>query len=309
MKGTDVIISECSPSDAGRLAEAYNAQVVEIPYDDHPVDPQTLVDALSLSDFYGPGKKPFDFSDSRIFASDNGGDANGFIHVGTIPGDDGSGERRGLIRYLCFPRNRRDVGQALLDSAHEYLSPLASAHHRAFDFLYSCMSAPFLKSPWEHVYALLGSNGYEQVGPGHAVMVLRDYNISQPTLPRDDIDVQVSDVSHFPDHVNYGNLPTVAVRLFRGDEKIGSTEAVPHFLPHWDPELQDTCETLTIGVNEEERGRGFGRYLMERSLYEMQRAGCQHAYLLTGNNNYTAISLYASLGYRTCYRLIEMTRL
>ena len=309
MKGTHVIISEWSPSDSGRLAEAYNAQAVEIPYDDYPVDPETLVDALSLSNSYGPGNKACDFSDGRIFVSENGGDPNGFIHVGTIPGDGDSGERHSLVRYLCFPRDRRDVGQALLDRAHEYLNPLASAHHRAFDFLYSCMSAPFLKSPWEHVYALLGSNGYESVGPGEAVMVLRDYKMPEPALPHHDIDVQVSDVTHFPDHVNYGNLPTVAVRLFRGDEKIGSVEAVPHFLPHWDPELQHTCETLTIGVNEAERGRGFGRYLMERSLYEMQRAGCQHAYLRTGNNNYTALSLYASLGYRTCYRLIEMTRL
>ena len=63
-----------------------------------------------------------------------------------------------------------------------------------------------------------------------------------------------------------------------------------------------------MSVETTERGRGFGRYLMERSLYEMQRAGCQHAYLRTHNDNYTALSLYASLGYRTCYRLIEMTR-
>ena len=65
---------------------------------------------------------------------------------------------------------------------------------------------------------------------------------------------------------------------------------------------------MGIDVNETERGRGFGRYLMKRALYEMQRAGCQHAILGTERDNYIAISLYASLGYRTCYWFCEMTR-
>ncbi|MBQ36284.1 MAG: hypothetical protein CME04_07830 [Gemmatimonadaceae bacterium] len=168
----------------------------------------------------------------------------------------------------------------MLDSAHEYLNPLATTH-RAFDarFLYSCMSAPSLKSPWEHVYALLGSNGYEPVGPGVVMMVLRDYRMSAPPRTYHDIDVQVSEDTYFPDKPSHGDLPTVAIRLFRGDKEIGGTEARPHYLPHWDPELQYTCNTLGIGVGEAERGRGFGRYLMERSLYEMQKAGCKHAIL------------------------------
>lgn len=294
-------ISEWNPSDSGRLTAAYNAQAVEIPYDDYPVDPETLVDALSLPN-------P-DFSDGRLFVSEDGGDPKGFIHVGTIPGDGDSGERHGLVRYLCFPRDRRDIGQALLDSAHEYLNPLASTC-RAFDhrYPYSCMSHPCLKSPWEHVYALLGSNGYEQVEPWVHVMDLRDYKMPEPALPYHGIDVQVNDETHFPDHTNYGDLPTVAVRLFRGDKWIGATEAQPHYLPHWDRELQYTCITLGIDVNETERGRGFGRYLMKRSLYEMQRAGCQHAILGTNQDNYIALSLYASLGYRTCYWFCELIR-
>ena len=86
-KGSPMNIAEWDPSDSGRLTEAYNAQAVEIPYDDYPVDPETLVDALSLSnsDFS-------DFSDGRIFVSENGGDPKGFIHVGTIPGDGDSGK-------------------------------------------------------------------------------------------------------------------------------------------------------------------------------------------------------------------------
>jgi len=216
-------ISEWKPSDSGRLTEAYNAQAVEIPYDDYPVDPETLVAALSLPN-------P-DFSDGRLFVSEDGGDPKGFIHVGTIPDRGDSGKRESLIRYLCFPRDRRDIGQVLLDSAHEYLNPLASTC-RVFDhrFAYTCMSRPCLKSRWEHIYALLGSNGYEQIGPGVLVMDLRDYKMPEPTLPYHDIDVQVSDDTHFPDHTNYGDLPTIAVRLFRGDKWIGATEAQPHYL-------------------------------------------------------------------------------
>ena len=296
-------ISEWDPSNAGRLTKAYNAQAVEIPYDDYPVDPETLVDALSLPN-------P-DFSDGRLFVSEHGGGPKGFIHVGNLPGDGDSEERQGLIRYLCFPRDRRDVGQALLDSAHEYLGPLASSC-RAFDhrFAYSCMSHPCLKSPWEHVHALLGSNGYESAGGtgGVLVMVLRDYEMPKPALPYHDVDVRVGDDPLLPDLISHGDLPTVAVQLFRGDKWLGGNETRPHYLPHWDRELQYTCMTTGMGVTDTERGRGFGRYLMERSLYEMQRAGCQHAILGTDHDNYTALSLYASLGYRTCYRFFEMTR-
>jgi len=47
---------------------------------------------------------------------------------------------------------------------------------------------------------------------------------------------------------------------------------------------------------------------MERHLYEMQRAGCRHAILGVSQGNCTALSLYASLGFRTCYTFTEMSR-
>ena len=245
-------ISEWKPSDSEQLAEAYNVQAAEIPYD-YPVDHETFVDAFS--------RPNPDFSDGRLLVSEQHGHPQGFIHVGTVPSDGDSGERDGLIRHLCFPRDRRDVGQALLERAYEHLGPLASTC-QAFNyrFGYTCTWYSHLKSPWEHVYALLGSNGYEIIGGWGLIMVLRDYEMPKPVLPDRSIEVHVSDDPVFPHLTSHGDLPTVVVRLFRGENLIGGNETRPYYLPHWDETQQDTCCTIGMGVNQAERGRGLGRY-------------------------------------------------
>ena len=296
----DTSVTEWHPSECQQLVEVYNAQAAEIPYE-YPVDPETFVEAYSRPD---PN-----FADGRLFACQEHGTPLGLVHVGTIPREDGRDERTGLIRHLCFPRNRRDVGGKLLECAHEYLRPLASTG-QAFNYGYgyACTWYNHLKSPWEHIYALLGTSGYVVDGGWALIMVLRDYEMSEPALPDTSIDVEVSEDPIFPGLTTHGDIPTVAVRLFRSGERIGGNEARPYYLPHWDRALQDTCCTMGMGVNEAERGRGLGRYLMERTLYEMQGHGCRHALLDVDSQNYRALTLYASMGYRTCYQVCQMTR-
>ena len=76
----------------------------------------------------------------------------------------------------------------------------------------------------------------------------------------------------------------------------------------WVDESEDTCFTRAIEVKESERGRGIGRYLMGRSLFEMQKYGCRHAILNTQSTNFPALMLYVSMGYRIVYRMCNMLK-
>ena len=166
-----------------------------------------------------------------------------------------------------------------------------------------------MKSPWEHIYGLLSDNGYEIDGGWGLVAVWSDYEVTEPDLPYRELEVQVDDKPIFPHLNSYGDLPTVVVRLFRNGEPVGSNETRPYFLPHCDKARQNMCYTVGMGVNETERRRGLGRYLMERSLYEMQRLGCRHAILDVDPENSPALMLYTSMGYRTSYRICHLPRL
>ena len=57
-----------------------------------------------------------------------------------------------------------------------------------------------------------------------------------------------------------------------------------------------------------EQRKGIGRYIMERSLYEMQQSGCRHAILGVASDNYPALMLYTSMGYRTIYSVFQMSK-
>ena len=295
-------------SESAPLAELYNVHAAEIPYE-YPVDQDSFVEAIAR-----PNET---LKEEVLLVAVETGQPKGYIHAGIIPNNDSSDEKIGLIRFLAFPRTRRAIGQTLLDHAHEYLRTLGVSTFQAFNygFGYPCTWFGHLKSPWEHIYALLGSNGYhvnelpELKKPGWTqIMVWRDFELSEPVLSDKGIEVQVDNTPIFPGLPSYGDLPTVAVRVFRDEELVGGHEMRPYYLPQWNQASQNTCCTSGIGVNEKERGRGIGRYLMERSLFEMQRLGCHHAILDVDPGNFTALLLYASMGYRTIYSVCQMSK-
>lgn len=57
-----------------------------------------------------------------------------------------------------------------------------------------------------------------------------------------------------------------------------------------------------FGVGQEQRGRGFGKYLLELSLWEMRQLGYTTATFHVLADNYTAQLLYLGLGFRTLFR-------
>ena len=292
-------IEKWSLAESAPLADLYNAHAVEVPYE-HPVSPENLVLSITRPT---PGLR-----EEALWVAVEAGQPKGYVHVGVVAEGE-SPATTGLIRFLAFPRSNRRMGQALLDQAHAYLGDRGVANYRAFGyrFGYPCTWFDQLKSPWEHLYALLGNNGYGVEGQWALVAVWPDFQVLAPALP-DGLEVRVDDTPIFPHLTSYGDLPTVVVRLFRDGQQVGGNETRPDYLPQWEQCPQDMCYTTGMGVNEAERGRGLGRYLMERSLFEMQRLGCRHAILDVDPTNFPALALYASMGYRTVYRVGQMSK-
>ena len=139
-------------------------------------------------------------------------------------------------------------------------------------------------------------------------MVWRDMDLAEPTFRIPEMQAEVGGAPFFPDEPNHGSAPRVTVRVLRDGELVGGTEAMVWHVPHWHANPQDVCVTLGIGVDENEHRRGIGRYLMERSLFEMRKAGCKHALLGVLESNQPAIALYESMGYRTVYSECSMSR-
>ncbi len=61
--------------------------------------------------------------------------------------------------------------------------------------------------------------------------------------------------------------------------------------------VADEAEILTIAVRPGERGRGYGRMLMDEALRRLHRAGASHCFLEVDQANAPAVSLYRSLGF------------
>jgi GNAT superfamily N-acetyltransferase len=52
-----------------------------------------------------------------------------------------------------------------------------------------------------------------------------------------------------------------------------------------------------VGVDPNERGKGYGRQIMLFGLWQLRKSGCKEAYLRVHSKNSPAISLYESLGF------------
>ena len=284
-------------ADFGQVAELFNELEADVPYS-RPVDSESFCSTIT---------EPIDDLDQEfLLLATEAGQPRGYVHAGLIRGEEDP--PRGVIRSLAFPRDRRQIGQALLDSMHRNLAELGASRYQALTgkFGYRCTWYASLKSPWEHVYALLGGNGYRIAGQLGLVCIWPDYEISEPTLPDPEVEVEIADAPIYPNTKNYGDAPMVSVRAWRKGKSVGTCESRTYYLPCWGRAAQDVCYTGGMLVDEGERGRGLGRYLMQRGLYEMRRHGHRHALIDLQGDNYQALMLYQSLGYRVAYTLCHM---
>jgi len=185
----------------------------------------------------------------------------------------------------------------LLETMESRLRGEGTRNVRAFDYRYGNLLCWYahLKSPWEHIDALLRANGYHSSEVPGRIMFLDAIDPEAPDA--DGIGVRLA----VEEEDGFANLPGILVQAWRDGECVGSCRKKAFLLPAWESPPRDICYTAGMSVAESVRGQGIGRLLMSSSLYEMSRRGCKRAILDVEGDNHVALMLYSSMGYRTCY--------
>ncbi len=66
--------------------------------------------------------------------------------------------------------------------------------------------------------------------------------------------------------------------------------------------ILDEAEILNIVIDNERKGKGYGKYLLQEILNELKAKGIKTVFLEVGDNNSTAIYLYKKFGFKVYNR-------
>lgn len=281
-----------APPDAGRLAPLYNRLAAGAPFCP-PVSDEAFVAGMTY-------RESDSLLDQRLIVASDGGAVVGFAHFGVEPASERVASPRGVLRFLLYEASERAAGQALLDAVHSAARENGLTSVRAFThqhtYRFHHLGFGLLSDRLLHVSALFGANGYRTRDDGwydqEVFLMRRDDDSDCPTNPDPNAAVEIETTT------GRGQRPGLALRLIRDGELIGECDScsVGDYVD--DAESQETFFTVWLGIEERERGSGWGRYLLRRARWEMRRLGYRHAVISTNTKNYRAQLLYSSEGYR-----------
>jgi ribosomal protein S18 acetylase RimI-like enzyme len=285
------------------LADFYNTQVAATVPHCYPVSPAEF--AAGRYEKTSDACRPMLHAE-RVIVGIVRGQVRGFAHVSV--GEIVHRERRlsgGFIHFMTYARGHRDVGQAILAACERHFCDTSVSTIRAFDgyfYRFCHLGFPLVSDRMGHVYGLFGLNGYKLSGEGEIFFRYPHYPVARPILPDPAVEVlaQVDE--------GRGKLPNVTIRALRDGNEIGICVALSGGDFCRARQAQDTAFMDGLYVVEAERGRGWGRYLLMRTLCEARRLGYQHTVISTDQQNYRAQLFYTNFGYRvtdTVYRFIR----
>jgi len=292
----DVKDSEC-------LVHAYNEQLKDTPYF-YPVSPDEFENGACNRN--NPSNPYAEIHSEKIIIGEQDNSIYGFAHVsvGEI-NNFGSLKQGGFIHFLTYQPGQRPIGQAILEECEKYLQGLGVgkiwAFFNASNYRFYHLGFGYLSDKIGHVYGLFRMNKYE-VDIGEIFMAYLEYKISEPTLNDEDIKVVVE---HEPGR---GILPNLHILAFRDDKKIGECYTVSAGEFYCASEAQDWFFTKWLGIEDEEQGKSLGRYLLQRTLWEMRKLGYKNAVISTNVKNHRAQLFYTNFGYHvtdTAYGLVK----
>jgi len=217
--------------------------------------------------------------------------------------EDEQKERKGLIRFLIYQPGCRPVGQALLEESERYLRDLGMDEISAFrtgfdddDFSYRFYQLGFglVSDQKMHIYSLFRMNGYEinKAEQGEVFMNQPEYSIAEPVLPDMWVEIIVEQQS------GRGALPGLRVQALRRGTSIGVCKSVSVGRYCQANEAQDWAFIKALYIEDEEQGKGWGRYLLQRNLWEMRKMGYKTTVISADITNYRAQLFYTNYGYR-----------
>ncbi|NKB72407.1 MAG: GNAT family N-acetyltransferase [Candidatus Latescibacteria bacterium] len=281
---------------AGDLAECYNRQIAPLPYC-YPQLSERFAQGVQedLAELYGESRKLH--SEEMIVAAD-GNRITGFVHVGVLEEEEGEVAKKGVIRFMGYEPGQRSVGQALLEEAEQQFHTWGTTVISAFakgNIYHFCSPDGGHSELAGHITSLLGMNGYE-TGGKTVNMVREEINISEPIPPEPEVQITVEG------DINRSILPGVMVHAEASTgDSLGMCLAYPLEYVQAAEGAQDQLYINWLSVRREFQGKGWGAYLLLRTLWEAQKVGYQHSILGTGEENHKAQLFYANYGYRTTH--------
>jgi N-acetylglutamate synthase-like GNAT family acetyltransferase len=284
------------------LSHVYNEQLRDTPFY-YPVSPDEFEDGIQNRINQKDTTK---LHSEKIIIGEENGSICGFAHVSI--GDAmqyGQIKSGGIIHFLAYQSGHRPIGQAILEECERYLKsfdvPQIWAFLNASNYRFYHLGFGYLSDKIGHVYGLFHMNKYD-IDIGEVFMSYPEYNVSEPVLNDKYINVTVE---HKP---GQGVLPNLHIQASRNENDIGEcyTASVGEF--YRASEAQDWFFTKWLGIEEEDQGKGLGRYLLQRTLWEMRKIGYRNAVISTNITNYRAQLFYTNFGYQvvdTAYGLVK----
>jgi GNAT superfamily N-acetyltransferase len=105
-----------------------------------------------------------------------------------------------------------------------------------------------------------------------------------------------------------GTLPNVAVRAMLKGQEIGSCIALSGEDLSHAREAHNRIFIDGLGVTDKEQGKGWGRYLLTRTLWEARQLGYRHTIISTDQKNHRAQLFYTNYGYRVTDTVYGFTK-
>jgi len=298
---TNMKIEYWDVADAGDLFHVYNEQLARVPHC-YPVSPEEFEIGIR---YRKDADEPYEeLHSEKIIVGEQNGKIIGFADFAVAEAEeDGRKEHKGLIRFLTYQLGYRPVGQTILEESERYLRDLGMGQIRAFritydddDFSYRFYQLGFglVSDRMGHVYALFRMNGYEinKTRQGEVFMNQPEYSVDEPVLSDNQVEIVVKE------QPGRGILPGLTVQVFRNGSEIGICKSFSAGRYCQSSEAQDWVFIKWLGVEEAERGKGWGRYLLQKNLWEARKIGYKNTVISTDITNYRAQLFYTNYGYR-----------
>ena len=300
-------IRQIVPCEAGHLADVYNAQVVPlVPYC-FPVDRAEFLQGIRLRGDVGA---LYDMSVDAVIVGEENGIPQAFAHVtaGHIasadPGNAGklSG---GFIHFLTYGPGTRRLAQDVLGACEQLVREAGHDSIMAFcgySYTFYHIGTPCLSDRLGHVYGLLRANGYDLWGARQIFLEQAVPDLDESIPPESDVRVAI-------ERPPSGELPGVVVRATREEEEVGICEAESAGRCCRDSSAQLCAVIESVGVDPGSRGRGWGRYVLQKALRELREIGYRTVVVGTTDQNARALLLYTNMGFRVVHRLHSLRKM
>lgn len=290
-----VSIREAVDTDSAGLIRLCNRALAPLPYAE-PVSEDDLKEALRCGPRVTKEGQCGPLLDTKMLVGEADGDVRALCYFSVADMDvqmTGNTGPEGLIHFFAYEPGHGRLGQALLDECERRVSCRSARRMWAFHrFCVWRVHNGGLSQQWLHVLGLFRRNGYRAHSCG-ALCERRLDELSEPSPPDDAVETVVeAENSGEGGHDQW-------VRTYREGEQLACCYCLSRdvdWIPAW--ERNSVCIDW-VEVEEAHRGKGWGHYVLEKSLWEMQQRGYTHSLVIDVDlANDAAMLLYSNAGYR-----------